>query len=353
MKKRVLLGLSWWVDSAVAAHLLLQEGYEIVAGFMKNYANEENPHCHTREDRDMAIKVARHLGIQNFTIFDFRKQYDEKIIQYIYDTYKEGRTPNPDVLCNSEIKFKLFLEEGIKMWCDYVATWHYARIVGPNDKQDGFYHLLKWVDENKDQSYFLSWLNQLQLSKALFPLGGLTKPEVREIAAKLALPNADRKDSQGLCFIGKVEMKEFLKEHLPVNKGEIKTVDGKVLGEHEWVHFYTIGQRQWLWLSWWPWYVIERRIDTNELIVWPDDTTALHRDSLIAVDWHRVAEEKKLPLKAQAKIRYRQEDQEVTITADSATSYKVSFAQPQRAISSGQTVAIYDGDELIASGIIQ
>ncbi len=352
MKKRVLLGLSWWVDSAVAAHLLLEQGYDVVAGFMKNFADESNPHCHTREDRDMAIKVAQHLGIQTFVIFDFRKQYDEKIIQYIYETYQQGRTPNPDVLCNSEIKFKLFLEEGIKLWCEYVATGHYARVTWPDS--DNQFHLLKWIDDNKDQSYFLAWLNQEQLSKSLFPLGEMTKPHVRELAEKIKLPNADRKDSQWLCFIGKVDMKEFLQQNLPVKKWVIKDSEGKVLGEHEGVHFYTIGQRQGLGLSGWPWYVIRRDIETNELIVWPDDTTALHRDSLIATDRHRLAQPQTIPFKAHAKIRYRQEDQAVTVSQSTQENeYLLTFDQPQRAISSGQTVAVYDGDELIASGIIQ
>lgn len=365
MKNKVLLGLSWWVDSAVAGHLLLEQGYEVVAGFMKNYANEANPNCQTREDRDMAIKVAQHLGITTFVIFDFRKQYDEKVIQYIYDTYQQGRTPNPDILCNTEIKFKLFLEEGMKLGCELVAMGHYARVVGPHQinqdthkhwskDSDKWYHLLKGVDENKDQSYFLAWLNQDQLSKALFPLGEMTKPQVRELAKKLWLPNATRKDSQGLCFIGKVDMKDFLKQHLPIQKGVIKDTAGKVLGEHEGVHFYTIGQRQWLGLSGWPWYVIRRDIESNELIVWPDDTTTLHHDSLIATDRHRVAQPKSLPFNAHAKIRYRQEDQAVTISQSTQENeLLLTFDQPQRAISSGQTVAVYEWDELIASGIIQ
>ncbi len=394
MKKRVLLGLSWWVDSAVAGYLLLQQGYEVIAGFMKNYADESNPNCHTREDRDMAIKVAQHLGITTFIIFDFREQYDEKIIRYITSTYEQWRTPNPDVLCNSEIKFKLFLEEGEKLWCDFVATGHYARITAPrnwlidpnysqqknssshNESADinnashkitraknslslttthNFYHLLKGIDSNKDQSYFLAWLNQGQLSKSLFPLGEMTKPQVRELAERIDLPNAERKDSQWLCFIGKVDMKEFLQQSLPIKKWTIKNIEGVILGEHDGVHFYTIGQRQGLGLSGGPRYVVKRDLVMNELIVGPEDTTLLYSDSLIATDRHRVAGEKEFPLSANAKIRYRQEDQAVTISIDTndKANYLLTFDEPQRAISSGQTVAIYDEDELIASGIIQ
>ncbi len=236
MKKRVLVGMSGGVDSAVAAHLLLQQGYEVIAGFMKNYADEKNPDCHTKKDRNMAIKVSQHLGIDTFIIFDFRQQYHETIIQYIYDTYAAGQTPNPDILCNTEIKFKLFLEEAKKLGCDAVATGHYAHI----SHDTSGYHLHKGVDTNKDQSYFLSGLNQEQLAQSLFPLGTLTKPAVRDIATSIDLPNAQRKDSQGLCFIGKVSMKEFLAEALEKKEGDIIDATGKKLGTHDGVRFYTI-----------------------------------------------------------------------------------------------------------------
>lgn len=349
MKKKVLVGLSWWVDSAVAAYLLLQQGHEVIAGFMKNYADESNPDCHTREDRNMAIKVAQHLGITTFVIFDFRTQYHETIIKYIYETYHQWLTPNPDVLCNTEIKFKLFLEEGKKLGCDYVATWHYARIDHIKNK----FRLLKWVDENKDQSYFLSWLNQEQLSRSLFPLGEMKKPEVRKLAEKIWLPNADRKDSQWLCFIGKVDMKTFLQEALPTETGPIKDTTGKVLWEHEWVWFYTIWQRQWLGLAGGPRYVIKRDIENNELIVGHEDISDLMSTELTAKQWHRVGDEPTLPYQAHAKIRYRQPDQACTVAkSDENGIYHIRFQQEQRAISPWQTVVIYDGDELVASGII-
>lgn len=365
--------MSGWVDSAVSAHLLLQKGYEVIAGFMKNYADESNPNCHTREDRDMAIKVAQFLGITTFVIFDFRIPYDQKIINYIWQTYQQWRTPNPDVLCNTEVKFKLFLEESIKLWCDFVATGHYARIARPASNEqtdliasmsgdlvseDGYYHLLKGVDSNKDQSYFLSGLNQYQLSKALFPIWWLTKPQVREIAHSIWLPNADRKDSQWLCFIGKVDMKSFLHKHLPIQRWPIVSTDGSVLGEHDGVHFYTVGQRQGLWLSGWPRYVVRRELATNTLVVGSEDAHELFHDQLTAVDRHWIGEPLSLPFNAMAKIRYRQEDQAVTVTASPEVlqgqwpAYLITFSTPQRAISSGQTIALYQNEDLIASGII-
>lgn len=359
MPPRVLVWLSWWVDSAVAAHLLLEQWYEVIAGFMKNYADPSNPDCHTRQDRDMALKVAHFLWIETFVIFDFRTHYHEKIIQYIYDTYEAWLTPNPDILCNTEVKFKLFLEKARDVWCDYVATGHYVR----KTSHDGSYSLLKGKDDNKDQSYFLSWLNQYQLEHALFPLGGLTKPQVREIAKNINLPNAERKDSQGLCFIGKVDMKTFLQEALPTKHWDIIDEKGAVLWTHTWVHFYTIGQRQGLGLAWGPWYVIHKDTQSNTLVVGKKDATALYHSALIASKLHRVMWSiPTLPCTLHAKIRYRQADQACTIarfTNEQQSNKKdnlsliVNFKTPQRAISPGQTIAFYDWDSLIWSGIIQ
>lgn len=352
--------MSGGVDSAVSAYLLMQQGYDVIAGFMKNYADESNPNCQTKQDRDMAIKVAQYLGITTFVIFDFRKPYHDTVVQYIYDGYKAWITPNPDILCNSEIKFKLFLQEGKKLGCDYMATGHYARIT----HDENGYHLLKWVDTNKDQSYFLARLNQEQLSQSLFPLGELTKPEVREIAQKAGLPNADRKDSQGICFIGKVSMKEFLQQTLPKIPWDIKDVEGKILGTHEGVHFFTIGQREGIGIpGWWiPYYVIKKDLASNTLIVGTKEQSELFSGELITADWHRIGKSYDLPLSANAKVRYRQDDQAVTIThlpqdasgndTDKKTQLHVLFSEPQRAVSSGQTIAVYEGDELIWSGII-
>ncbi len=350
MEKKVLVWLSWWVDSAVCAYLLQQQWYTVIAWFMKNYADPENPHCHTREDRNSALAVADHLGITTFCIFDFRKEYDETIISYIYEWYKSWYTPNPDVLCNTKIKFKTFLNAALSLGCCAVATWHYARIT----QSAQWYHLLKWVDTNKDQSYFLSWLDQHQLAHALFPLWWLTKTQVRALAQEINLPNATRKDSQWLCFIGKVPMKEFLKQTLPVQPGPILDTKGNKLWQHDWAWFYTVWQRQWLWLSWWPWFVISKNVTTNTLIVWSKDEQLLYASALEATALHWTAwSAPTLPLRCQAKIRYRQDDQEVNLAQWAKNTMIVTFEQPQRAISSWQTIAFYNNDELIWSGIIK
>jgi tRNA-uridine 2-sulfurtransferase len=350
---KVLVWMSWWVDSAVAAYLLMQEWYQVIAGFMKNYANESNPHCQTKQDRDTAIKVAQHLGITTFIIFDFRKTYHETIISYIYDGYRNGITPNPDVLCNSKIKFDLFLEHALELWCTHVATWHYARILAPTQK-NWPYALLKGVDTTKDQSYFLSWLNQRQLSHALFPLGNLHKTHVREIAHHIGLPNAARKDSQGLCFIGKVRMQDFLQEELPIKPWPIITTTGKYVWTHKGTYFYTRWQREWLGIGWGiPYYVVDKNNAENTLIVGTKNDDGLFDYELTTVTRHRIHQAPKFPFKGAAKIRYRQEDQEVIVTPTKHPwQMHLAFIQPQRAISSWQTVAVYAWDNLIWSWII-
>lgn len=354
MKKRVLVWLSGWVDSAVAAYLLQQEWYEVAAWFMKNYVSEEE-NCPTREDRDEAIKVSQFLGIKEFTIFDFREEYNAKVVEYIYEWYASGITPNPDILCNSEIKFKLFLEYAMKLGFDYIATGHYARIIENNPGvilTPGF-RLLKWVDPNKDQSYFLAWLNQFQLSKSLFPIGNLEKSEVRKIAEKVWLPNAKRKDSQWICFVGKVDMHKFLERKIPTKKGNIVDTSWNILGEHNWACFFTIGQRKWIQI-WWgrALFVIKKNIDKNEVIVWNEEELELYSNNLTASNWHWIWEEKKFPYIWLAKIRYRQPDQEVTIIDLWNWRIEAQFSEKQRAVASGQTIALYEWEELIGSWII-
>ncbi len=349
MRKRVLVWMSWWVDSSVAAHLLIEQWYEVIAGFMKNYADEANPNCHTREDRNTALKVSQQLGIKTFIIFDFREEYHQRIIQYIYDWYQQWLTPNPDVLCNSEVKFKLFLDKAMELGCDYVATWHYARI----SKDDQGYKLLKWLDQNKDQSYFLSGLNQEQLSRSLFPIWSLEKDRVRDIAHERWLINADRKDSQGLCFIWKVPIREFLKEALPEKTGDILDISWSKLWEHAGAHFTTIWQRTWLWLSWWPRYVVEKNTETNTVIVSKDQAKDLMADKLLVNSLHWINTPQELPRSWSAKIRYRQTDQACTVSTYDSWNTLIHFEQPQRAISAGQIVVLYQGDQLIASWVIK
>lgn len=350
---RILVGMSWWVDSAVSAYLLMQQWHEVIAGFMKNYADESNPHCTTKQDRDIAIKVSQYLGIKTFIIFDFREEYDYQIIRYIKGSYEAWLTPNPDVFCNSEVKFKLFLDEAIKLGYDWIAMGHYARVVTSWKWKVKSYELLKGIDSNKDQSYFLSRLDQFQLSKAYFPIGHLTKPEVRSIAQDIWLPNAERKDSQGLCFIGKVSMKEFLWKDLPKILGPVYDTAWKYLWNHDGIQFYTIGQRHWF--GWWggtPRYIVNKIKETNTLIVWPKDAEELYSKELIAHERHWIGEEYALPFHAHAKVRYRQEDQACILESFVDGTMKINFNNPQRAISSGQIVVVYDGEICIGSWII-
>jgi len=377
-KQRVLVWLSGWVDSAVTAYLLKKEGYEVTAGFMINYLDEENPNCPTREDIKVAREVAEFLEIPFFT-FDYRDEYEEKVLNYMYEWYQKWITPNPDIMCNSEVKFRAFLDEAIELWFDKIATGHYSRIVD--------WKLLKWVDENKDQSYFLAWLSREQLSKALFPIGELEKTEVRKIAREAWLPNAERKDSQWICFVWKVNMSEFLEKKINPKKGLVKDTSDKVLWEHKWVFYYTIGQRKWLdiWGQSEPIFVVKKDLEKNEIIVWTESDLELYSDKLIIRNINFLSrdtlqcvlknEQKNINVlkneinwknedtlqcvstvnefKAKCKIRYRQADQNCVISKISDDEYQVKFDKKQRAVAQWQICAIYLGDELVMSWIIQ
>ncbi|EKD30283.1 MAG: tRNA-specific 2-thiouridylase mnmA, partial [uncultured bacterium (gcode 4)] len=327
--------------------------------------------------------------------FDFREEYEKRIVNYIYTGYEKGLTPNPDILCNNLVKFDCFLEEALEYGFDKIATGHYARIVekglvkskieslksenicAKNEHRNELYegstanegvefwtqrlsfseisfHLLKWVDPNKDQSYFLSRLNQFQLAHALFPIGHLHKSEVREIARKAGLPNAERKDSQGLCFIGKVSMKEFLEKRLLKKSGNIINTRGKVLGQHEGAFSYTIGQRKGIQIGGGPaLFVVAKDTANNTITVGTEAELELHSSELTAIDWHWLGEVREFPFHARAKIRYRQDDQDIKCVQDGENRIRIRFSSPQRAITSGQTIAVYEGEELIASGVIE
>jgi tRNA-specific 2-thiouridylase len=365
-KPKVLLGMSGGVDSSVSAVLLLEQGYEVIGGFMKNWSDRavgvgsyaDPNECGWREERRDAMRVAAQLGIP-FHTFDFEEEYRRLVYEYMIAEYKAGRTPNPDVLCNKYMKFDLFMREADKLGCEFVATGHYARKVVD---ETGVSHLLAGVDANKDQSYFLCQLTQEQISRALFPIGHLEKPAVREIARTNNLVVADKKDSQGICFVGQVQMKDFLSERITPHEGNIVTTEGKVIGKHTGFEFYTIGQREGLGIGGGtPFYVVERRPDTNEVIVAVgDEDPALYRKELSATNITETIPgnlEKYFGKKIQARVRYRQPLADcriarVGIEADPDGTVGVIFEAAQRAVAPGQFVAFYDGEEVLGSGII-
>ena len=337
--------MSWGVDSAVAAYLLIQQWHEVTAWFMKNYVSDDG-NCTTYNDAEEAIKVANFLWIKIIS-FDLQQEYHDKIIEYIYQGYKQGSTPNPDVLCNSLIKFDVFLQKALALWFDYIATWHYARI----QEQENIYYLLRGKDYNKDQSYFLSWLNQFQLSKALFPIGWYTKPEIRALAQHIWLPNAKRKDSQWLCFIGNIPIKKFLAKKLPIKTGNIIDTKWNIVGTHEGAYFFTIGQRHGLQLPFKA-YVIDTDVNKNTVTVGEKSDKKLFQKNVTVTGWHWISKKYDLPLPITAKIRYRQEPQTAILTQNNNKQIVIKFTEKQRAIAPGQTLTAYLQDECIGSGII-
>ena len=348
--KKILVWLSGWVDSAVSAYLLKKQWYDVTAWFMINYMAPEWEFCPTKEDIEVAKEVAVYLDIPFFT-FDYRDTYTEKVLGYMYEGYQKWITPNPDIMCNSEVKFKVFLEEALEHGFDWVAMWHYARII---QDDNWIFHLNKWVDWNKDQSYFLAWLSQFQLSKAIFPIWELEKPRVREIALEAWLPNATRKDSQWICFVWKVDLTKFLEKKIDPKPGLVKDTSWKVLGEHKWVFYYTIWQRKGLdiWGQSEPIFVVKKDIEKNEIIVWNSNDLELYDDKLFVSEFHYLWKtDFEFPLQAKSKIRYRQADQECILYKEE-NRFRVEFKEKQRAIASGQICAVYLEDDLVMSGVI-
>ncbi|MFC4077172.1 tRNA 2-thiouridine(34) synthase MnmA [Salinithrix halophila] len=354
-RSRVILGMSGGVDSSVAALLLKEQGYDVVGLFMKNWDDtDESGYCTATEDFEDVRRVASHIGIPYYSV-NFEKEYRDKVFSYFLEEYRNGRTPNPDVMCNKEIKFGEFLNKALQLGADTIATGHYARV----EKVNGRFRLLRGQDRNKDQTYFLYTLGQDQLARTLFPIGHLNKQELRQIAEKAGLPTAKKKDSTGICFIGERDFKDFLSSYLPAQPGTIETLSGEVKGRHDGLMYYTLGQRQGLGIGGGgtgePWFVVGKDLERNVLLVEQGhDHPAHFSNGLIAGDLHWTDRMERRDLfSCTAKFRYRQNDQGVRVEPRPDGTCRVLFDEPQRAVTPGQSVVFYDGDECLGGGIIE
>jgi tRNA-specific 2-thiouridylase len=351
MPERVVVGMSGGVDSSVAALLLKRAGYDVVGLFMKNWEDDDNDeYCSTRQDLIDAAAAADVIGVELEAV-NFSAQYKDRVFAEFLREYSAGRTPNPDVLCNAEIKFKAFLDHAMRLGASKIATGHYARV----REKDQRYELLRGSDDSKDQSYFLHRLNQDQLSRVLFPVGDLNKPEVRRIAQEAGLPNHAKKDSTGICFIGERPFREFLNRYLPREPGLIKTPEGKTVGEHIGLAFYTIGQRKGIGIGGAgdAWYVADKRLESNELVVVQGhDHPLLLKKTLEAEDPSWISGNLPDGEAFSAKTRYRQADAACRVERVLESEIKVDFETPQWAVTPGQSVVLYDGEVCVGGGVI-
>jgi len=357
MSKKVIVGMSGGVDSSVAALMLLEQGFDVSGVFMKNWDEDDGTaYCTALADLADAQKVCDRLGISLSTV-NFAAEYWDCVFEIFLQEYAAGRTPNPDILCNKEIKFKAFLDYARDLGADLIATGHYARV----EAFGGGYRLLKGADKGKDQSYFIYTLGQSQLAQTLFPIGGMEKSEVRKIAAKAGFENARKKDSTGICFIGERRFREFLQRYLPARPGEIQTPEGEVIGRHQGLMYYTLGQRQGLGIggihgaAQEPWYVLKKDLERNILIVGQGhDHPWLFSDTLEAgtLDW--VSDNPlEAALRCTAKTRYRQPDQPCIVEPLENGRCRVIFDQLQRAVTPGQSVVFYREEECLGGGVIE
>ncbi len=346
--KKVMIALSGGIDSAVSAVLLMQQGYQVEAGFMKNWSSTAGllrNECPWIDDRREALKVAAYLGIPMHT-FDFEKEYSDKVMEYFFKEYSEGRTPNPDVMCNKEIKFKLLYEKAMAMGFDYLATGHYAQIKDAK--------LIRSKDEFKDQTYFIYNLKTEQLKHVLFPIGGYKKPEIRASARKYKLPNAERKESMGLCFVGKIRLDEFLNQRIKPQPGKVFNTSGKVIGQHRGTAFYTVGQRHGLGIGGGgPYYIVKKDVQQNAITVSEDPNDVqlqVNELQITGVNW--IDQPGKLPFKCKGRFRHQQDLQDLTVERMDKDLYRVVFGKTQTAVASGQSLVLYKGKECIGGGVI-
>ncbi len=357
MTQRVVVGMSGGVDSSVAAHLLKQQGYDVVGLFMKNWEDDDDDeYCSTRQDLIDAAAAADVIGIELEAV-NFSAEYKDRVFAEFLREYSAGRTPNPDVLCNAEIKFKAFLDHAIKLGAERIATGHYARV----REVDGLYQLLRGLDAGKDQSYFLHRLNQQQLARTLFPIGHLQKTDVRKTAHAIGLPNAAKRDSTGICFIGERPFREFLNRYLPMTPGPIRASDGPIIGEHVGLAFYTLGQRKGVGIggtkdgSGEAWFVARKDMSTNTLwVVQGRDHPWLLTDRTIALDaaWVSAAPPT-VGTRLAVKTRYRQADAECVVSAVRTDHFEVTFVEPQWAVTPGQSAVLYQGEVSLGGGVIE
>ncbi|GAB3737206.1 tRNA 2-thiouridine(34) synthase MnmA [Silanimonas algicola] len=351
---RVIVGMSGGVDSSVAAWLLRERGESLAGLFMQNWDEDAGGECRAEEDRRDALKVCGQLGLP-FIARNFAADYWSGVFETFLAEYRAGRTPNPDVLCNREIKFKTFLDEAKALGAEKIATGHYARV----DQVDGRWRLLRGLDRSKDQSYFLHQLGQAQLARTLFPVGELPKAEVRAIAARLGLATARKKDSTGICFIGERDFRVFLAQYIAITPGEIVDADGRGLGRHDGIAFYTLGQREGLGIGGVrgrpdaPWFVVGKDAARNQLVVEQGDTPLLLSSALRSEAVHWIAgRAPRFPLRCEAQVRYRQPPQACTVWARDDGGVDVQFDDPQRAVTPGQSLVLYRGEECLGGAVI-
>ena len=355
-QERVVIGMSGGVDSSVAAYLLKQQGYDVVGLFMKNWEDDDDDeYCSTRQDLIDAAAAADVIGIELEAV-NFSAEYKDRVFAEFLREYAAGRTPNPDVLCNAEIKFKAFLDHAIKLGAEHIATGHYARV----READGAYQLLRGLDRGKDQSYFLHRLSQSQLAHTLFPIGELQKTEVRKIAHDIGLPNAAKRDSTGICFIGERPFREFLNRYLPMTPGPIRSAGGEIVGEHVGLAFYTLGQRKGVGIggvkdsSGEAWFVARKDMDANTLwVVQGHDHPWLMSDRLMANDatWTS-GKPPAVGTSLAAKSRYRQADAECIVSSIENGHFQLTFSEPQWAVTPGQSAVLYQGEVSLGGGVI-